>query len=73
MAKKHKPRKKAVGRPRSERGARGHVIAIKAYPEWKDWLDEVRRSEGLMNLVDVIDAALKSFAKTRKHREPPAR
>jgi hypothetical protein len=72
MAKKKAVRKK-VGRPLSERGARTQVIAIKAYPEWKDWLEEFRNARGDMNFVDVIDAGLKLLAKVEKFREPPPR
>ena len=72
MAKK-KAKVKKVGRPVSERGARSQVIAVKAYPEWKEWLDEFTRSRGSMNMVDVIDDALKMLARTEKFREPPPR
>lgn len=72
MAKKKAVRKK-VGRPMSARGARTQVLAIKAYPEWKEWLEEFRTQRGDMNLVDVIDAGLKMLAKHEKFREPPPR
>jgi hypothetical protein len=72
MAKKKAARKK-VGRPMSERGARTQVLAIKAYPEWKAWLEEFRTKRGDMNLVSLIDAGLKLLAKAEKFRDPPPR
>jgi hypothetical protein len=74
-----KKRKKVVrGRPPSDRGPRAHALGIKAYPEWKVWVDEFRQHcqvQGLIvpDAVSIIDLALVDFAKKMNFRLPPPR
>lgn len=62
-----------VGRPPSERGARRLAMTIKAYPEWKEWLEEFARTHGYPTLASVIDDALVQLAKSENYPLPPER
>jgi hypothetical protein len=48
------------------------VVGIRAYPEWKQWLDELAEHDN-RSIVDLISHTLKKYAREIGFREPPKR
>jgi len=64
-----KPRR---GRPEKEGPLAKTVVMIRTTTEFKTWLDEFARDEGL-SVPDLITRALECEAKAKKRPPPPER
>lgn len=50
-----------------------HVLGLKGFPEWKDWLDRFTAFKKAMATSQIVEAALRFYAKHEGFEEPPQR